>query len=234
MDTTLADGFYFDPLTSRSFLIKKGLVPPWVKSKPSEWAKIKTGKEEKEMNFNSHDFLPLYKDMDINIDRLGCVMLDLEADIPEFPNKGDLYYTKDEKKFWIKGFVAGKNPHVTLLYGLLKPAKEWKEYIDLVLKDWKLDTVRIKDIGFFESNIKDEPYYCIVAHIDVTPKLLEGHYRLELLPHINTFPAYKAHFTLAYVKKDNAIREATIAFYNSKLRGKEFKIAKVNYGGKEE
>lgn len=50
MDASIEPGFYVDPDTKKMFyVIKKNqfiLVPPWVKSKPSDWRKLK-GKEGK-------------------------------------------------------------------------------------------------------------------------------------------------------------------------------------------
>lgn len=42
--TNIEEGFYVDPDTRKTFFVKKAdkitLVPPWVKSKPSDWKKI--------------------------------------------------------------------------------------------------------------------------------------------------------------------------------------------------
>lgn len=236
MDVTIRkEGFYVDPDTKRTFFYMtrggKPFIPHWVKSKPSDWKPIKEALAEPEKQFNSHDFEEVYKDMGIDVDKLGCIMLDLNADnLPDLPiNEKDFYSSKS--RFWIKGNVSKKTPHVTLLYGLLKPGPEWKEYVDKVLGSWKVDTVKIRNVGFFESNIPDEPYYCIVAHIEITPELKEGHQRLELLPHINTFPGYKAHFTLAYIKKDEANKNSVVSHLNTVLPGKQLKVVKLNYGG---
>lgn len=41
----IEEGFYLDPETKRTFYIKKTekmmLIPPWVKSKPGDWKKVK-------------------------------------------------------------------------------------------------------------------------------------------------------------------------------------------------
>lgn len=230
MEASIKDGFYVDPDTKKTFHVTKGMVPHWVKSKPSDWKSLNK-KEEQKKEFNSHDFEDVYKELGINVDKLGCIMLDLSpVGLPQFPGEeNDLYYSKS--RFWIKGYVAAKTPHVTLLYGLLKPGLEWKKQVDAVLKGWSIKSVKIKKIDYFESNIKEEPYYCIVAHVDITPNLLEGHQRLELLPHINTFPDYKAHFTLAYIKKDEIKRNLIIHLLKNQLEGKELKVTKLNYGG---
>lgn len=179
---------------------------------------------------NSHDFEEIYWLLKVDIDKLGCIMLDIKpGSIPELLDEKDLYITKDENKYWIKGFV-GQEPHMTLLYGLMQPGLKWKLYVDKVLKGWKLDSIQIKEVGHFESNQKEENYYCLVAHIEITPKLLEGHERLQFLPHIDTFTGYKAHVTIAYVKKDPVVLEKAIKLYNDALKGKQLKITGVNYG----
>ncbi len=181
---------------------------------------------------NANEYLPIYKELGIDLDSLGCIMLNVDGKgIPLIPSKDYLYFTSDPKKFWIKGFVAGRKPHVTLLYGLLKEGNIYKKYIDQLLEDWSLPTILIHHVDYFDSPYKEEPYYCIVAHVDITPELLEGYHRLELLPHVNTFPEYKAHITIAYIKKDEQIRDEVINFYDKHLVGKEIKVLGLNYGG---
>jgi hypothetical protein len=118
---------------------------------------------------SAHKFKDMYEDLGISLDTLGCIMLDLEPltfDVPE----SALYYAKDKKRFWIDGNVAGKTPHVTLLYGLMRSGPELKKHVDTVLEDSIPKEVTIDHIGFFDTppNI-DEDYYCIVAHLKITP-----------------------------------------------------------------
>lgn len=192
---------------------------------------------------NSSQFPEVYKKLGISIPELGCIMLDVSpADIPtsskylnpvSLAENADIFYSsKNKERWWIDGFVGTKSAHLTLLYGLLKSGQIYKPLVDDVLEDWDMKTVKIEEVSFFESPYADDPYYCIVAHIELTPKLLEGHQRLELLPHINTFAGYKPHITLAYVKKDDAIREEMISFFNKELQGRELPITGINYGGK--
>lgn len=44
MDVAIEEGFYLDPDTKRMFYVKKGIVPVWVKSKPSDWRIISRSK----------------------------------------------------------------------------------------------------------------------------------------------------------------------------------------------
>lgn len=188
---------------------------------------------------NSHQFKQVYQDLGINLDKLGCVMLDLEPlenmYSIEFQGAGvALYKSSYPARFWIDGWVADKVAHITLLYGLLKTAKEYSWQIESVLEGWNLESVRISEIGYFDSPYPDEPYYCIVAHIEPTSDLLEGHARLEFLPHINTFVGYKPHMTICYLNKNQgeAYRDRMIKQFNDLWVGKKLKVKPgVNLGG---
>lgn len=190
---------------------------------------------------STNDFKGVYDGLAINISKLGCMMLDLEklnldssfydgfTRMPKF--EGLLYYAKDKEKFWIDGYVADKTPHMTLLYGLMSSAHNYKNYIEnYLLKDWKMDEVEIDHFGYFESPYEDEPYYCIVAHIKVTPELLGGNQRMEFLPHINTFAGYKPHFTIAYIKKDEIAKDGFITDLNLLHAGTKLKVTGYNFG----
>jgi 2'-5' RNA ligase len=191
---------------------------------------------------NSQDFPAVYKALDIDLSNLGCVMIDVESVFsPTFKKwfstiyptfEKDLVISKDKARFWIDGLVAEKTAHCTLLYGLLEPANDYKSQIEQILKGWNIDELEIESVGSFDSPYPDEPYFCIVGHVKVTPQLLEGHQRLELLPHVNTFVGYKPHITLAYVKKDEAVKEKWIQTLSEILVGKRLKVKKeLNLGG---
>lgn len=190
----------------------------------------------------SHDFPEVYKWLGINLNTLGIVMLDVEpiiithwigqdgvsAYLQDFP----LYYAKNKERFWIDGLVLDKG-HVTLLYGLLEQGKNYEPHIKKVLEGWEMDSVEIESFGYFESPYPDEEYYCIVAHIKVTPELMEGHQRLEFLPHINTFAGYKPHMTVAYIQKNADTRDQFIADLTKEFVGKKLKIKEdFNLGSK--
>ena len=73
-----------------------------------------------------------------------------------------------------------------------------------------------------------------MAHLRVTEELLEGHNRLEFLPHINTFTGYKPHITVCYLDKrqgpdyrDRLIEEFRGLWIHKKLKVKE----ELNFGG---
>jgi len=183
---------------------------------------------------NSHNFESVYKALDVNLDILGCVMLDVEPlnNMKSSDIEG-LYTTKNPNRKWIAGWIAGEIAHITLLYGLLDNAHNWENHIKIVLGDWKMNEVEIDHISYFESPYPDEPYYCLVAHIKVTPELMEGHQRLEFLPHVNTFTGYKPHMTICYIKKDEVLRDKYVKKFNELWTSKKLKVKEeINLGYK--
>lgn len=183
---------------------------------------------------SAHKFKDMYEDLGYSLDTLGCIMLDLEPQTFKV-NESALYYAKNKKRFWIAGNVAAKTPHVTLLYGLLRSGPELKKHVDTVLKGSIPVEITIDHVDYFDTPPNtDEEYYCIVAHVKITPELQAAHDRLSFLPHIDTFPGYKAHFTLCYVKKNERTRDQLVKALNDHYKGKTIKATGINYGGNHE
>lgn len=181
-------------------------------------------------DLNANQFPDIYTALGIDLTKLGVVMLDVDPiTVTDLVTNGksDLYESSNPDHFWIQGAVAESQAHTTLLYGLL--SRDWKPLIDIVLTGWTPPPLEVESIGAFESTFSEEPYSCIVAHIKPTPELLEGHKRVSLLPHINTYTEYRPHLTLAYVKveaKDRWLKEL-----GTFLNGKSLTVNKLNYGG---
>ena len=137
---------------------------------------------------------------------LECVMLDVAPFRPHNDtirwalgddyNPNDLFYGDTDELKYAQGAVYDTVPHVTLLFGI-HPSLTYEEDVNNVLYDWMTPDLMSKYVGFFEG----EDYYCIVAHIDLTASLMNARRRLEALPHTTTFPEFKPHMTLAYIKK---------------------------------
>lgn len=150
------------------------------------------------MELSGYDFRDIYSELGLNQSNNGCVMLDTEP-LPQFKiNEDILYYSDNPDMKYVRGQVSEKTPHVTLLYGLMPGVR--KVHVDRVLDGWEWPEIKIKSIGHFDPELPDDPYYCVVAHVD-TENLIEAHQRLSFLPHINTYKEYKAHLTIAYIDK---------------------------------
>lgn len=189
--------------------------------------------------FSSHSFPKVYEDLGISISKLGCIMLDVEKlEVSDVIDSDHLYYASDKSHFWIDGIVSEKVPHVTLLYGLMRSGMEMQKHVDAVLElveagdfpDYFPREVVIEEVSFFESNLPDEPYYCLIAKVSPL-NLKEVNDRLRLLPHCNTFPDYEPHITLAYIKKDETLRDGYVELLNTRFAGKTVEALALNYGG---
>lgn len=162
------------------------------------------------MSLSAYRFATVHEALGIEVPRLGCIMLDVDvpaklaASLAAAVPPEDVYVSADPARHWIRGVVALDGPHVTLLYGLLESGQSWREHVDAVLEGWSPSEVPIASWGMFPSTFEDEPYSCIVAHVEPTPELLEAHARLSMLPHIDTHPEYRPHVTVAYVRREAA------------------------------
>lgn len=187
----------------------------------------------------AHNYPEIYNALGYNLSKLGCLMLDTEPiktvyyEIMQdgittyFPE----YKTQNKARFWIDGYVADKTPHLTLFYGFLQEAGCYKWHIEKLLEDTSISNVTIEDVDFFESPYEDDKYYCVVAKVKQTPELLHAHNKMMLLPNIQTFPDYKPHITIAYIVKDEDIRDRFIKHLKQELVGKEIQVTGINYGG---
>lgn len=174
-----------------------------------------------EKQLSAHQFKHIYEQLNIDLNSLGCVMVNTYPITLKASSNYKFYTSKDPKKFWIKGWVADKTPHITLLYGLLLPPETIRAQVKEVMTGWTLSEVEVLDVDYFDSPYGEEEYYCIIASIKPTPQVLEGHNRLQFLPHINTFAGYKPHLTLAYIPKDDAQRDSLIKALKPFLVGKK-------------
>lgn len=174
----------------------------------------------------STDYPAIYKGLGIDTGKLGCIMIDTEPIVISDVIKDTDYYYSDEHQY-VNGNVSEDVPHVTLLYGLMRSGPELQVHVDTVLKDWQLPEIVIDKVSFFYGEESD--YVTIIALIKVTDALNEGHQRLSLLPHINTFGTYKPHLTLAYVKAESNWQEY-VEELNKTLAGKSISAIGINYG----
>lgn len=174
---------------------------------------------------SSYDYKGIYKRLGIDMTKLYAVMLDVEYedDLPSL-DKEDMY--EDEKFSWVDGYVAKNDGmHCTLLYGLLDGVT--KDDVEEVLEGWKPPKLEIEEISKFDG-AEGKPYNCVIGKLKISDELTEGHQRLSLLPHINTYLQYKPHITMAYVKDTPYSLYRTIDALEQ-LEGKKLKVSKITF-----
>jgi 2'-5' RNA ligase len=164
----------------------------------------------------------------IDTSQLGCVMLDVERlDVLKYVDNAKADLSDTEMDY--SNVPAEEVPHVTLLFGLMKSAHEFKDQVDQLLEDIDISEVTTERVGSFDSGDDAVP---IVAHVKPTPELLKAHDELTKLPHVNTYTDYQPHITLAYVKNDQAVIDKWVKALSEHYNGKTVKVTGVNYGDK--
>lgn len=177
---------------------------------------------------SAKDVPGLYDDLGIDPSDLGCIMMDTETlDVMKHlpAEYVDDLVEATKASDHAMGAVAETEAHVTLLYGLLENGNVWKDKVDAVLKDWSLESLKIEDVDYFDIGES----FAVIAHVEKTPELIDGHERLTLLPHIQTFSEYRPHVTLAYVSKDADIDD-WVDYLGKAFNGKTIKTTAINYG----
>ena len=134
----------------------------------------------------------------IQVDKLGCIMAKYWKPLQLLKAIDPLLVYKDEAKN-IPGIEM--QSHVTLLFGLMKSGLEQMDVVDEALKDW----TRSRSAFFKPSHISvfetDNPWDVVVIEPLYVDEFVKAHQALSKLPHVNTFPEYKPHMTLAYIHK---------------------------------
>lgn len=173
---------------------------------------------------SASDYPSLYEDLDIDMDSLGCIMMNtVMIPVAQYVNNPDAdIYTEGEHT---SGLVGEIEPHVTLLFGLLENGNIWRDKVNTVLQEWKLPYVIIEKVSFFDLGDS----YAVIGLVEKTPEIIDGHERLTLLPHINTFSEYHPHITLAYIKHEADV-EKWVKALGKIYDGQKISTLGLNYG----
>jgi hypothetical protein len=138
-------------------------------------------------------------------DNLGFVGLKVELP-PEFRAVLDptWAYTSPVLEY-VKGYEG--QPHITLIYGLLFSAAENRDLVDGVLEKVHIpNLVVMPGVEAFDTDDDYALYSAIVLTLDTNEwdlaSLKVANDELRKLPHVNTFPVYKPHITVGYVRRE--------------------------------
>lgn len=177
---------------------------------------------------SARDFPHVYEDLGINLSDLGCIMLDTEPidimeQIQDLYESANIYYGEPEDQHY--GIPATTEPHVTLLYGLLQNGHVWRDKVNEMLMGWTCPELTVQKVSYFDIG----KAFAVIALLKKTPELIDGHERLTLLPHVNTFSEYVPHVSLVYVDKTVDV-DALVKKLNKQLKGATLKTTGINYG----
>jgi len=138
--------------------------------------------------------------------KYGCVML--FADVPDWNKlvrklvrEEDLYTDPSDPKSddW-DDYGFEEKPHITLLWGIHDDRIIDKGIIYNKIAEIPEMKFTVKEVNIFSND--DSPYDVVKFDITPTKKLLSLREEFEEdLPNTQTFPDFKPHMTIAYVKK---------------------------------
>lgn len=171
------------------------------------------------MTLSAFDIDDIYPQVGIDLYSLQAIMFDV-ANVPVsdyIDEPGSLFYGKTYKDRFAQGAVGERSAHLTLHQGIMENVPE--TFVSRVLEGWAPEPVRVDRIHAFEA----PDFFCVVAKLEVTENLAEGHDRLRLLPHIDCFPDYTPHITLAYIRP-SAATAARWKRYLAPLEGQTFEV----------
>ena len=177
----------------------------------------------------------------------GCVMVEVPVsnwnEICSVIDKDDIYEEENDTSYGIQ-----ENPHLTLLYGLKSDVSKEKveDILENIMDEWRnfgmedfdyndvSDRIAIEDasdkgieieienIGVFENEKFDVVKFNI-KKTELLQKLFDG---LSELPNENTFPDYKPHMTIGYVRK--GLGEKYKKSYSHKVSSNEICYSMAN------
>ena len=120
----------------------------------------------------------------IDVDRLGCVMLDVDD-----PGIAQLL----PASVWAE--PPATDWHITLLYGLLKPEIDLVGMVGMALDHW-VPPLEVATIGYDMFGAAEDVLVLLLND----QRLYTAHGLLSRLPHVNTWPHYRPHITIGRVQ----------------------------------
>lgn len=129
-------------------------------------------------------------------DHYGCLMMDTDIDNWEEYHtagidKDDVYIKPHDKSYGLE-----TQPHITIVYGFHEDEIDEETISSVVKQNMKPITVSIDEVDIFEN----DEYDVVKYNVPVTDELQQYRDLFLKFPNTQTFPEYKPHMTIAYVK----------------------------------
>lgn len=129
-------------------------------------------------------------------DYYGCLMM--QADIDNWKEyhtagieKDDVYIKPHDKSYGLE-----QEPHVTVLYGFHEDEIDEETMSSVMKQNLKPITLRVEEVDTFEG----DEYDVVKYNLPVTDELQGYRDLFSKFPNTQSFPDYKPHMTIAYVK----------------------------------
>jgi 2'-5' RNA ligase len=128
--------------------------------------------------------------------KYGCVMMESKiSNWEEYHTAGidedDVYIKPHDKSYGLEEI-----PHVTVVYGIHEDEIDEETISNVMEENMKPLTVTIEEVDIFEG--KD--YDVVKYNIPVTDQLMKYRKLFLKFPNTQSYPEYKPHMTIAYVK----------------------------------
>ena len=150
----------------------------------------------------------------------GCLMAMVSPTAGQSIIKFGKSLIRDSDLYIKQGEEYGREtePHVTIRFGFTPDLKDAE--IKKVIADVKSFDITSSGISIFEN----EDFDVVKFDINKSGPLMELHERSTVYPHVNSFPTYHPHLTVAYVRKGS---------FKNKITDKHllFKINRLKYSG---
>jgi len=129
-------------------------------------------------------------------DHYGCLMMQTDIDNwKEYHTAGiekdDVYIKPHDKSYGLE-----EEPHVTVLYGFHEDEIDEETISSVMKQNLKPITLRVDEVDVFEG----DDYDVVKYNLPVTKELQEYRDLFMKFPNTQSFPDYKPHMTIAYVK----------------------------------
>ena len=129
-------------------------------------------------------------------DQYGCVMLGAKIkDWEDFHTAGidedDVYIKPHDKSYGLED-----NPHVTVLFGLHEDQIDEETIQSVMKQNLNPITAQVDEVDVFEG----DEYDVVKYNIPMSDELQQYRDLFTQFPNTQTFPDYRPHMTIAYVK----------------------------------